>query len=77
MGSSAMSSPRSLLEPTLASNEGVTHGGWAPDEPTYGWSTGWSADRKTRPNRLKLHREAARWAPISFMWVRACLKAVW
>ena len=40
MGSSAMSSPRSLLEPTLASNEGVTRGGWAPDEPTLGRPTG-------------------------------------
>ena len=83
MGSSAVSSHWSLLEPTLASNEGVTCGGWAPDEPTLGRPTwlvgrpGWSADRKTRPNSLKLHREAARWAPISFMWVRACLKAVW
>ena len=76
MGSSAVSSARSLLELTWASNEGMTCGGWAPGEPTIA-RPGWSADRKTQPNSLKLHREAARWAPISFMWVRACLKAVW
>ena len=40
MGSSTVSSARSLLEPTLASNEDVTHGGWASGELTYGRPTG-------------------------------------
>ena len=40
MGSSAVSSAQSLLEPTWASNEGMTYGGWAPGEPTYGRPTG-------------------------------------
>ena len=47
MGSSAVSSHWSLLEPTLASNEGVTHGGWAPDEPT--WLVGQPENPAKRP----------------------------
>ena len=48
MGSSAVSSHWSLLEPTLASNEGVTRGGWAPDEPTLGRPT-WLVGRPENP----------------------------
>ena len=48
MGSSAVSSARSLLEPTLASNEDVTHGGWASGELTYGRPT-WLVGRPENP----------------------------
>ena len=39
MGSSAVSSARSLLEPTLASNGEPTRGRWGQDEPTLGRAT--------------------------------------
>jgi hypothetical protein len=51
MGSSAVSSPRSLLEPTLASNEGVTRGGWASGEPTLVRPT-WLVGRPENPAKL-------------------------
>ena len=44
MGSSAVSSARSLLELTWASNEGMTCGGWAPSEPTLARPT-WGIDQ--------------------------------
>ena len=44
MGSSAVSSARSLLEPTLASNGEPTRGRWGQDEPTLGRAT-WMVGR--------------------------------
>ena len=71
----ASSAPRLgpfLLEPTLATNEELTHG----RERTRGADL-WSADLKRWPNRLKLGMDAARWAPMSYPGVWAPLKVVW
>ena len=48
MGSSTVSSARSLLELTWASNEGMTCGGWAPGEPTLARPT-WLVGRPENP----------------------------
>jgi hypothetical protein len=57
---------------SLKSSSGVhweAVGPWAADT--------WSADRGLSPFGPILGLEAARWAPMSCTWVRACLESVW
>src|SRR6185437_624336 len=52
-------------------------GGGARGPPPLGRATWRSADRGLGPFGPVFGQMAARWAPMSCIWVRACLKSVW